>query len=93
MSSKANEPDTGAGATPTRPKDLPASPGRATLVRVRLDLSYDGAGFAGWALQPGQRTVHGLLSQALAVLVPDVGPLTVAGRTDAGPAAASASTI
>lgn len=84
MSSNANEPDTEAGATPTRAKDPPASPGRSTLVRVRLDLSYDGAGFAGWALQPGQRTVQGLLSQALAVLVPDIGPLTVAGRTDAG---------
>ena len=40
------------------------------LVRVRLDLSYDGGDFAGWALQPGQRTVLGELSQALDVLVP-----------------------
>jgi len=54
------------------------------LVRVRLDLSYDGGDFAGWALQPGQRTVLGELSQALDVLVPSRGPVTVAGRTDAG---------
>lgn len=56
----------------------------AGRVRVRLDLSYDGSGFAGWALQPGQRTVLGELSQALDVLVPSHGPVTVAGRTDAG---------
>ncbi len=54
------------------------------LVRVRLDLSYGGGDFAGWALQPGQRTVLGELSQALDVLVPSRGPVTVAGRTDAG---------
>ena len=29
------------------------------LVRVRLDLGYDGAGFSGWAAQPGLRTVEG----------------------------------
>jgi len=47
-------------------------------------LCYDGAAFAGWALQPGQRTVQGVLAQALEVLVPRSGALTVAGRTDAG---------
>lgn len=79
-----NEPDIGAGATQTPAEDTPATPGRSTRVRVRLDLSYDGAGFAGWAVQPGQRTVLGELSQVLDVLVPSRGPLTVAGRTDAG---------
>jgi len=54
------------------------------LVRVRLDLSYDGSAFAGWAEQPGQRTVLGVLTAALDVLVPGSGPVTVAGRTDAG---------
>lgn len=54
------------------------------LVRVRLDLSYDGTAYAGWALQPGQRTVEGVLSDALEVLLPMCGALTVAGRTDAG---------
>lgn len=66
---KADEPDTEAGAG---------------LVRVRLDLSYDGGAFAGWALQPGQRTIQGVLTDALGVLAPHCGPLTVAGRTDAG---------
>jgi tRNA pseudouridine38-40 synthase len=55
------------------------------LMRVRLDVCYDGTGFAGWAVQPGQRTVQGVLEQALrTVLRLPVVPLTVAGRTDAG---------
>lgn len=55
------------------------------VVRVRLDLSYDGTDFSGWATQPGQRTVQGELEAALAtVLRTDAIALTVAGRTDAG---------
>ena len=55
-------------------------------VRVRVDLSYDGAGFAGWAAQPGQRTVEGVLSETLGhvLRLPDAVRLTVAGRTDSG---------
>ena len=50
----------------------------------RIDLEYDGAGFAGWAAQPGRRTVEGCLRRALEpLLAPDYG-LAVAGRTDAG---------
>ncbi|MGH3391463.1 MAG: tRNA pseudouridine(38-40) synthase TruA, partial [Actinomadura sp.] len=56
------------------------------LVRLRLDIGYDGSDFAGWARQPGQRTVQGTIEEALARLLrldpPPV--LTVAGRTDAG---------
>ena len=29
---------------------------------LRLDLEYDGGGFAGWAVQPGLRTVEGTLA-------------------------------
>jgi tRNA pseudouridine38-40 synthase len=56
-------------------------------VRVRLDLAYDGTGFAGWAKQPGLRTVQGTLEDALAQLLartPPAPTLVVAGRTDAG---------
>lgn len=54
-------------------------------VRVRLDLSYDGTGFAGWATQPGLRTVQGTLEAALGTVLRHPDPrLTVAGRTDAG---------
>ena len=51
---------------------------------VRLDLSYNGAGFAGWAVQPGLRTVQGELEGALARILGERVGLTVAGRTDAG---------
>ncbi|WP_175596079.1 tRNA pseudouridine(38-40) synthase TruA [Thermomonospora catenispora] len=56
------------------------------LVRLRLDIGYDGSDFAGWARQPGQRTVQGVIEEALGrVLRLDPPPaLTVAGRTDAG---------
>ncbi|HEU4423817.1 MAG TPA: tRNA pseudouridine(38-40) synthase TruA [Pilimelia sp.] len=55
-------------------------------MRVRLDLSYDGTDFSGWAAQPGRRTVAGVLTEALGQLfgVDGVSALTVAGRTDAG---------
>ncbi|WP_127499770.1 tRNA pseudouridine(38-40) synthase TruA [Actinoplanes solisilvae] len=55
-------------------------------IRLRLDVSYDGADFSGWAIQPGRRTVAGVLVEALARLVGADVPLglTVAGRTDAG---------
>ncbi|MDR0625819.1 MAG: tRNA pseudouridine(38-40) synthase TruA [Bifidobacteriaceae bacterium] len=52
--------------------------------RIRLDMAYDGAGFHGWAAQPGLRTVQGELAAALERIVRRPVPLTVAGRTDAG---------
>ena len=57
-----------------------------SLVRVRVDLSYDGAAFSGWAAQPGQRTVEGVLSETLGHILRLPAPvrLTVAGRTDSG---------
>jgi tRNA pseudouridine38-40 synthase len=55
-------------------------------VRLRIDLSYDGSGFSGWAAQPGRRTVEDVLAAALGRVLRLPGPpgLTVAGRTDAG---------
>jgi tRNA pseudouridine38-40 synthase len=56
------------------------------LVRLRLDLAYDGTQFSGWAAQPGRRTVAGVVAAALgeALQLPGPPALTVAGRTDAG---------
>lgn len=51
---------------------------------VRLDIEYDGAGFSGWAVQPGLRTVQGELEAGLATVLREPVQLTVAGRTDAG---------
>jgi tRNA pseudouridine38-40 synthase len=53
-------------------------------VIVRLTLAYDGSGFRGWARNAGQRTVEGVLSDALARTVGGAPKLSVAGRTDAG---------
>ncbi len=55
-------------------------------LRIRVDLSYDGTAFSGWAAQPGRRTVEDTLSQALTTIVRSLTPvrLVVAGRTDAG---------
>jgi tRNA pseudouridine38-40 synthase len=51
----------------------------------RMLLEYDGTQFAGWARQPGQRTVQAEVERALCtVLREDELALTVAGRTDAG---------
>jgi len=64
----------------------PAAPvlGGGGFLRIRLDLSYDGGPFSGWAVQPGRRTVQGVLEEALHLLVRRTVRVTVAGRTDAG---------
>lgn len=53
----------------------------ATLV---IQMGYRGAGFAGFAAQPGQRTVAGEVTRALEVLLRRPIVLTCAGRTDSG---------
>jgi tRNA pseudouridine38-40 synthase len=50
----------------------------------RLLIEYDGTDFAGWAAQPGLRTVQAELERALAVVAREPVALTVAGRTDRG---------
>ena len=59
-------------------------PQARVALTARLLLEYDGAGFAGWARQPGERTVQGELEEALAEVLREPVALTVAGRTDAG---------
>ena len=59
---------------------------------TKLTLQYDGTEFAGWARQPGLRTVQEVLERALrTILGAETSPgggepltLTVAGRTDRG---------
>lgn len=48
--------------------DSTSNPMESASLRVRLDISYDGTQFAGWARQPGLRTVQGELEAALATI-------------------------
>jgi len=66
---------------------VPVLLGGGFACRLRLDVAYDGAGFRGWSMQPGLRTVQGVLAEVLGRH--PVGELvaglpTCAGRTDAG---------
>ena len=63
-----------------------ASPSRrsARPVRLRLDIAYDGTDFAGWAVQDDQRTVAGVLNDALSTVFRVPVRLFAAGRTDTG---------
>jgi tRNA pseudouridine38-40 synthase len=51
---------------------------------TRLLIEYDGGPFAGWAKQPGRRTIQDELERALETVLREPAELTVAGRTDAG---------
>jgi len=51
---------------------------------TKLTLEYDGSPFAGWAAQPGRRTVASELGRALETVLREPVELTVAGRTDRG---------
>lgn len=59
------------------------------LIRLRLDLSYDGTDFLGWAIQSEGRTVQGTIQDAISTIVGRAFTLTVAGRTDSGVHAAA----
>ena len=50
----------------------------------KLTLAYDGTAFAGWQMQAGQRTVQGVLEEALLPIEGTRVIVHAAGRTDAG---------
>jgi tRNA pseudouridine38-40 synthase len=51
---------------------------------IQLTLEYDGTAFFGWQVQPGLRTVQGVLEAKLSELLQEKVSLIGAGRTDAG---------
>jgi tRNA pseudouridine38-40 synthase len=51
---------------------------------MQLVVQYDGAGFSGWQRQPAQRTVQGVIEEALARLCGAPVSALGSGRTDAG---------
>ena len=52
--------------------------------RLRLDISYDGTNFSGWAIQPDRRTVQQTVEEAISTVAQAKAETIVAGRTDAG---------
>jgi tRNA pseudouridine38-40 synthase len=54
------------------------------MLRIAVGIEYDGAAYAGWQVQPGQRTLQGELEAALTRIADSPVSLVVAGRTDAG---------
>jgi tRNA pseudouridine38-40 synthase len=63
---------------------MPAIDSGGGFVRLRFDIAYDGTDFAGWAAQAGQRTVAGVLDDALSTVFRTPVQCRAAGRTDAG---------
>ncbi len=53
-------------------------------MQFRLLVEYDGTDFAGWQVQPGQRTVQGELEAGLLTLLGVKTRAFAAGRTDSG---------
>ncbi len=51
---------------------------------LKLVVAYDGTEFHGWQVQPEQRTVQGVLEQALSQALEEDVKIQGAGRTDAG---------
>lgn len=63
-------------------------PGASALLfsmkRYFIYLSYDGAAYHGWQVQPGDITVQQCVEEAIATLMRQPVPVVGAGRTDAG---------
>ena len=51
---------------------------------IALTIAYEGTGYAGWQVQPGQRTIQAELERALAKITGETIRVTGSGRTDAG---------
>lgn len=62
----------------------PASPAEGPWARIAMEVAYDGSGFRGFAAQPRQRTVAGVITAALERVAGMSVRLGCAGRTDAG---------
>ena len=52
--------------------------------KIKLIIQYDGYDYSGWQIQPGKRTIQGLLSDAVSDLVGWRTTVHGASRTDAG---------
>jgi len=63
---------------------LPTLNPESGFARLRVDLTYDGTNFSGWAKQPNQRTIQEEFEKSLSTILRTPVATIVAGRTDAG---------
>ena len=61
--------------------ESPAESGRR---KIKLVIAYDGTDYHGWQIQPGFRTVQGMLCEAAADVLRRPTHVQGASRTDAG---------
>ena len=54
------------------------------MKRVMLVVAYEGTNYCGWQVQPGEKTIEGVLNQALSELLGEQIVVTGASRTDSG---------
>ncbi len=57
---------------------------RSSMRWLKLTVTYDGGGYAGWQVQPQESTVQGVFEAAWRAITQETVRVTVAGRTDAG---------
>ncbi|MEE9523120.1 MAG: tRNA pseudouridine(38-40) synthase TruA [Thermodesulfovibrionales bacterium] len=51
---------------------------------IKLTIQYDGTEYAGWQVQPNEKTVQSVIEHSLRKIAPDSSSLLATGRTDAG---------
>jgi tRNA pseudouridine38-40 synthase len=51
---------------------------------IKLIIEYDGTAFHGWQIQPGQKTIQGVIKEQIDQITQEGVKLIGAGRTDAG---------
>ena len=49
-----------------------------------MKISYDGSGYSGWQVQPGEVTIQSEIERSLKIVLKEKIKITCAGRTDAG---------
>ena len=64
--------------------DRRTAPEEDAMRSILLTIAYDGTAYAGWQVQPGQRTIQAELEQALVRITGETVRVTASGRTDAG---------
>lgn len=53
-------------------------------MKYRMNLSYDGTNYSGWAIQPNSISIQELIQKALQTILRIETPIVGSGRTDAG---------